>query len=115
MRYRSAAAALAAVLMVVAVSAQTRTPMKPAVPGASGDPVWQGTVHMSDGRTFVTDGALAVDTALAKPAALPTRAIPGKVLEDYAKAPHKDECGFADLTMALTGKTYSSPSGIALS
>jgi hypothetical protein len=33
--------------------------MKPAVPGTPGDPVWQGTVHMSDGRTFITDGGLA--------------------------------------------------------
>ena len=70
---------------------------------------------MSDGRTFVTDGALAVDAALAKPATLPARVVPGKVLEDYAKAPHKDEYGFSDLTLAGSGKTYTSPSGVALS
>ena len=32
----------------------------------------------------------------------------------YAKAPHQNEYGFADLTPALTGKSYTSPNGIAL-
>ena len=34
----------------------------------AGDPVWQGTLRMSDGRTFITDGGLAVDVAVARPA-----------------------------------------------
>jgi hypothetical protein len=114
MRYRIPAAAHIVVLIAFAAAAQTRTPMKPTVPGRSGDPVWQGTVHMSDGRVFITDGGLAVDAAFAKPPTLPTREVPGKVLEDYLKATHKDECGFADLTLAATGKTYTSPNGIEL-
>jgi hypothetical protein len=105
-------AAVAALLMPV--FAQTRAPLKPTVPGSPGDPVWQGTLRMSDGRTFITDGGLAVDAALAKPAALPTRELSAKVLEDYLKASHKNEYSFADLTLAATGKTYTSPSGIAL-
>jgi len=88
--------------------------MKPTVPGTPGDPVWQGTLRMSDGRTFITDGGLAVDVALARPAALPAREFPAKLLEDYAKASHKNEYGFTDLTLAATAKTYTSPSGIAL-
>lgn len=108
------ATALAAFLIALAVSAQTRTPMRPTAPGTTGDPVWQGTVHTSDGRTFITDGGLAVDAAFARPATLPPREVSAKVLEDYLKATHKDECGFADLTLAATGKTYSSPAGIAL-
>jgi hypothetical protein len=94
--------------------AQTQTPMKPTAPGSPGDPVWQGTVHMSDGRTFITDGGLALDAALAKPPTLPTREVPAKVLEEYLRATHKDECSMSDLTLAATGKTYTSPSGIAL-
>ena len=106
---------VAAFLGPIPVSAQTKAPMKPAAPGTLGDPVWQGTLRMSDGRTFITDGGLAVDAAFAKTATLPARELPGKVLEDYMKAPHKNECGFADLTLAATGKTYASPGGIALS
>ncbi len=107
-------AALAALLIVQPVSAQKQTPMKPTVPGTSGDPVWQGKVRINDGRTFITDGGLAVDVAVARPAALPGREFSGKVLENYLKASQKDEYGFADLRLAATGKTYTSPSGIAL-
>jgi hypothetical protein len=114
MRYRTPATALATFLIAVTVSAQTQTPMKPTVPGSPGDPVWQGTVHTSDGRTFITDGGVAVDAAVARPAALPTREVPAKVLDDYLKALHTSECGFADLTLAATGNTYTSPGGIAL-
>jgi hypothetical protein len=114
MRHLTLPLAVAALLTALPVSAQTQTPMKPTVPGTPGDPVWQGTLRMSDGRTFITDGGLAVDAAFATPAALPTREFPAKVLEDYLKASHKNEYGFADLTLAATGKTYTSPSGIAL-
>ena len=114
MRHLTLAVAVAALLIALPASAQTQTPMKPTVPGSPGDPVWQGTLRMSDGRTFITDGGLAVDAAVARPAALPTREFPAKVLEDYLKAPHKNEYGFADLTLAATGKTYTSPSGLAL-
>ena len=91
-----------------------QTPMKPTAPGTSGDPAWQGVARMRDGRTFVTDGGLAIDAALAKPAKLPDRELPAKVLEDYLGASHKDECGFKDLDAAASGKTYTTPSGIAL-
>src|SRR5690349_3525465 len=63
----------AAALLIASVSAWPQTAMKPAAPGTAGDPAWQGTVHMSDGRTFITDGGLAVDAAFAKPATLPAR------------------------------------------
>jgi hypothetical protein len=106
--------AVAALLISLPVSAQKQTPLKPTVPGTPGDPVWQGKLRMSDGRTFVTDGGLAVDAAIARPAALPTRELAAKVLEDYMKASHKNDYGFTDLTRAATGKTYTSPSGIAL-
>jgi hypothetical protein len=113
MRRATLPTALAAFL-IASVSAHTQTPMKPTAPGTPGDPVWQGTVRTSDGRTFITDGGLAVDTAFARPATMPTREVSARVLEEYLKASHKNECGFADLTLAASGKTYASPSGIAL-
>jgi hypothetical protein len=97
------------------ISAQTQKPMKPAVPGTTGDPVWQAVVRMSDGRTFVTDGGMAIDTAVARPATLPEREVPGKVMEGFISVPHKAEYGFGDLDEAATGKTYTAPNGIALS
>ena len=114
MRFLICAIAVTTLLLAVPIWGQTRTPMKPTAPGTPGDPTWQGTVHMNDGRTFITDGGLAVDAALAKPSVLPTREVPAKVLEDYIKAAHKNEYGFDDLTRAGNGTTYMSPSGIAL-
>ena len=89
-------------------------PMQPTAPGTPGDPAWQGVVR-SDGRTFVTDGGLLIDAALARPDKLPEREIPARVLENYFKATLKDEYGFSDLKAAASGKSYSSPSGLALS
>ena len=89
--------------------------MTPAVPGSNGDPVWQGQVRMGDGRTFVTDGGFAIDAAMAGLATLPERVLPGKVLEDYIKAPHTDECALNDLKSTPGGRTYLTPSGVAVS
>src|SRR5206468_181278 len=100
MRHLALRAAVAAVLIVQPVWAEKQTPLKPTAPGTSGDPAWQGTVHTSSGRTFVTDGGLAVDVAVAKPASVPTRELPARVLDDYFKMSYANEYGFADLTLA---------------
>ena len=113
MRHRMSAFAATVVALVQVMSA--RTPMKPTTPGTPGDPVWQGVVRLSDGCSFITDGGLAIDTALANPATVPAREIPGKVMETYLDAPHTVEYGFSDLTTAATGKTYTTPGGIPLS
>jgi hypothetical protein len=105
---------IATVVVMAAHVLPAQSPMKPTAPGTAGDPVWQGVVRLSDGRTFITDGGLAIDTALAKPPTLPTREIPGKVMETYLNAERKDEYGFSDLTPAPSGKTYTTPSGIPL-
>jgi hypothetical protein len=94
------------------VSAQTR--MQPTAPGSHGDPVWQGVLRFADGRTFVTDGGLAIDAAFAKPAQLPTRELPPRVLDQYLNAAHKSEYGFSDLSAAASGRSYTAPNGIPL-
>ena len=88
--------------------------MQPTAPGTEGDPAWQGTVRLSDGRTFVTDGGLALDAAVAKPARLPDRELAAKVLESYLGRPHTVEYGIRDLSAASSGKTYTAPNGVAL-
>ena len=115
MRHFLGISALAIVLLgAPTVFAQKPTPMSPTTPGTSGEPAWQGTVLLSDGRKFVTDGGFAFDAAIAKPAKLPERQFPSKIVEEYLKAPHKDECRLADLVGNASGKTYRTPSGIAL-
>ena len=113
MRHRRHALVVAIVVTTQFLSAQT--PMKPTAPGTAGDPQWQGVVRLSDGRSFITDGGIAIDTAFAKPVTLPAKEIPGKVMETYLNAAHKDEYGFGDLTPVATGKTYMTPAGIPLS
>jgi len=103
-----------ALSLVMAPVLVAQTPMKPTAPGTPGDPMWQGIVRLSDGRTFVTDGGMAIDAALAKPAKLPERELAGRVLESYLNASHEHEYGFADLTAAASGLTYTAPAGIAL-
>ena len=118
MRHTTRRAALAVaitVMTVTALAAQRQQPMTPATPGTFADPTWQGYAKMSDGRVFVTDGALAIDSVVAKVAKLPEREVPSKVLDDYLKLPHKDECGLNELTGAISGRTYMTPSGLALS
>jgi len=109
---RLAAAAIGVIFAGHALLAQTT--LKPAAPGTAGDPAWQGVVRMSDGRRFVTDGGLAVDVAVARPAKLPDRELPGKTLESYLAASSPVEFGFGDLVVAPTGHTYTAPQGIPL-
>jgi len=91
--------------------------LKATAPGTAGDPVWQGTLHLSDGRTFVTDGGIAIDAALAKPASLPAKTLPessAKHIEDYLAASLKDEFPLSELTPNANGRTYVAPSGLLL-
>src|ERR1051326_4596833 len=69
-----------------ALSQDPPPPLSPAAPGSAG-PTWQRTLRLSDGRTFVTDGGLAIDAALAKPATLPAGVLPNSsVLERQLSA-----------------------------
>ena len=108
------AAILAVALSCVPTLVAQKQPLKPTAPGTAGDPSWQAVVVMTDGRRFVTDGGMAVDTAVAKPDTLPKREIPGKVMESYLTAAPKEECRFSDLTQNSSGRTYSTPGGLPL-
>jgi len=105
----------AAMFSWTTVTSQER--LKPTPPGTQGDPKWQRQLRLSDGRTFVTDGGLAIDVALARPAAPPSEVLgsaSGKVLEGYLAARPKDEFRIADLKKAADGRTYTAPTGIVL-
>jgi len=101
-------------MLAFSPAGQAPQPLKPTAPGTAGDPAWQATVHMSDGRTFVTDGGLALDAAVAKGVKLPDRQLPAQRLENFFKVPQTAVCGLADLTKRPFGNTYQTPNGIAL-
>jgi hypothetical protein len=107
-------AAAAPIALSALVPAFQSQPMKPTAPGTPGDPKWQGQVRLSDGRTFVTDGGLAIDAALARPDPLPARVLAAKVLEGYLAAKPKDEFSVSDLRKGANGRTYTAPSGVVL-
>jgi hypothetical protein len=72
-------------------------------------------LRLHDGRTFVSDGRFTLDAALAKPAVLPSHALPeqtGKLIEGYLTAELPDEFVFSQLT--LNGENYIAPSGVLL-
>jgi hypothetical protein len=70
---------------------------------------------MTDGRTFVSDGGLAIDAALAKPATLPPNVIPGAAFERLFSTQSPNEFGLSQLSENPDGRTYKSPTGVHMS
>jgi hypothetical protein len=72
---------------------------------------------LQDGRTLVTDGALALDAALAKPPVPPSDLgpSPGGILERHLSADLPDEFRLAQLEPGQRPQTYVAPSGVVLS
>ncbi len=111
-------AALLGMLIPTPASAQDGRPSLVPTPPGSAVPDWQGAIRMSDGRTFVTDGALAMDAALARPATLPAEVLPpasAGLVERHMAAPSADEVGLTDLSARPDGRTYGTPGGVHLS
>ena len=76
-------------------------------------PAWNRVLQISDGRTFVTNGHLALDTEFAKPATLPEIVIPpSKAVEGNFTAPREHECTLGDLKPDRSQGRYTSPSGL---
>jgi hypothetical protein len=112
MRYLRTTLVTVLTLAAQVLLAQTR--MTPTAPGTKGDPAWQAVVRLSDGRTLVTDGGIAIEAAVAKLASLPEKEFSGKIIENYFNLPLKDEYRFGDLTPLANGRTYTTPSGVPL-
>jgi len=116
---RSALLALPLLLVsTVVVAQQPPMPLIPPPPYVVGPPVWTRSLQMPDGRTFVTDGGLALDAAIAKPDAVPPTTLPvetGKVFDGHLKASHTDEIDLADLKTGEHKNTFVGPRGIGVS
>ena len=100
---------LAGLLPGMALSQDQQSRPVPSAPG-SAEPTWQRTVRLSDGQTFVTDGGLAIDAALAKPATLPADVLPsasGSFIERHMSSQSPDEVGLPQLVLGPDGQTYT--------
>jgi hypothetical protein len=109
------ALACMAVATALAAAAQSPPTLKPPNPGE--EPGWNRMVRLDDGRTFVTDGAFALDATLARPNALPATvlgAASAKLVEGYLAAAFTTEFRLADLKASPSAKTYIAPNGIPL-
>jgi hypothetical protein len=111
---------LAAVLLGVSIPdatlAQDRPAQPvPAAPGGAG-PEWRRALQLSDGRTFVTDGAMAIDAVLARPPALPADVLPpasASFIEHQMSAQQSAEFALSQVSR-LNERTYGTPSGVHL-
>jgi len=77
---------------------------------------WKRAVPLHDGRTLVSDGAIALDAELVKPASKPSQALGEagvKIIEGQLSAELPDEFAFSDLTRR--GNFYAAPNGLTLS
>ncbi len=107
-------AAFFAALQPGTPAAQERAPIP--TPGAAG-PNWQRSLRLGDGRLFVTDGAMAIDAAVARPATLPAEArMPAgaSFIKRQLTARLPDEVGLSQLSRQ-GGGPYSTPTGVHLS
>jgi hypothetical protein len=102
---------LCASLITLATLAAQQLPPPGADPSG---PKWNRILKLSDGRTFVTDGGMAIDATLAKPATLPSQVASSKVLEGYMNAEAPTEVGLLDLSKGLGAKNYSAPNDVTL-
>ncbi len=99
-------------------TAMAQEPASRPVPTAPGSaaPVWQRAMQLSDGRTFVTDGGLAIDAAIARPATLPADILPAAsvgFVERHMSAWKDDEFALSQLSR-LNLRAYGTPSGVHL-
>jgi hypothetical protein len=88
-------------------------------PGADAPP-WRLQIPLTDGRTFVSNGHIAIDAAFAKLEVLPASIANTKVIEDYLTAPFKDEFELTQLRTGVGSRdspnygNYTAPSGVVL-
>jgi hypothetical protein len=86
-------------------------------PSTVAPPVWSRVLKMPDGRTFVSDGGIAIDAAIAKPEALPPTVAADQsatLLAGYLTAVYEQEIGLSDLGLGSLKNTFVTPSGVVL-
>jgi hypothetical protein len=86
-------------------------------PAVKAPPAWWRLLPMPDGRTFVTDGGLSVDAALAGQAGLPSEILPpetGARLAGLLAGRFEHESKMGDLRPGTASNTFTTPDGVLL-
>ena len=86
-------------------------------PAVVAPPTWSRLLNMPDGRTFVSDGGLAIDVAIAKPATLPSTVVPQQGVATVAgllQASYDREVGLTELLPGPKPNTFAAPKGPVL-
>ena len=107
----------AIVVLAGVVSAQSPPKTAPSSPATVAPPTWSRVLQMPDGRSFVSDGGLAIDAALVKPSALPGTVIPvesTKAIAARMMAPHQEEIGLGQLASGRRENSFVTPAGVHL-
>ena len=89
---RPTAILCATFMVTAALPIAAQNPAPPSSPAIEAPPSWSRVLHMPDGRTFVTDGGLAIDATVAKPATLPATVLApesAKLFAGYLAAPYR--------------------------
>src|SRR5438067_583992 len=76
---------------------------------------WKRVVHLHDGRTFVSDGIIALDLGLVNPAERPKQDLgeaSANIIEGYLNARLPGECALS--LLARRGDVYAAPSDVIL-
>jgi hypothetical protein len=106
-------------MLALSASAVAQKPPPIALPSPSviAPLKWSRTLQMPDGRTFVSDGGLAIDAEVAKPASLPSTIIPpesAKIVAGHMTAPFDKEIGLGELRPGSLKNSFVTPDGIGL-
>jgi len=79
-------------------------------------PAWNRVARLTDGRVFVTDGNILLETGFARPDTVPTETVATAWLQSFLSAAQPNEARFQDLTLKTLSITpvYTSPTGSIL-
>ena len=86
-------------------------------PDVEAPPVWTRLVKLPDGRTLVSDGGIAIDSAVAKAQSMPTVTVSESTGVRFAamfKASYEHEFGLSQLSPGARRNTFTGPGGVLL-
>ena len=86
-------------------------------PDVEAPPQWTRLVKLPDGRTLISDGAIAIDAAIVKPATMPTVTVSestGVAFAGLFKGKFEHEFGLNELSAGTRRNTFVGPGGLLL-
>ena len=86
-------------------------------PDVEAPPHWTRLVKLPDGRTLISDGGIAIDAAIAKPASMPTMAVSESTGVTFAKlftAKFEHDFALSELSPGKRRNTFVGPGGLLL-